>query len=872
MSQKAVVSISFSLLFSFLLYDQNVGINILIYSISFLLLLIFLFKEAFTNKVVLWISSCLLVSSIGSFIHGSDLALWGAILSFFVLIGAVNNQHSIFYGLIMSVFSSIGSIIFSILESRKSKTKKPIYILSFLIPLVFIFIFFSMYREINPLFKDLTEDFTFDNISFAWISFTFLGFILTFSIFYFRSIPFIDRLLAKQQNDIQNKDLKSLRWNESLAFIILFTAINLMLVIVNIMDINYLYLGSGLPEGITHKQFVHNGVGILVLSIFLGISILLFFLRGKLNFQSNTKIIKTLALLWITQNIFMITSTMLRNNMYIIEALLSYKRLGVYFWLLLCLIGLVVTIVKIIKNKTVWFLINTNIKIAFGVFILATLVNWDTVITKFNLKRANEMTDISPIDKHYLLSLSETNIAQLYSQVDRYGFEYDPHYSYSSYRVSNKNWLDIRLFEFMEEEMNKGFQSFSFMRQRVLGEINALQNNGKITNLDLRNSRIVSLEPIKNFSGLKKLNLSNSSFNGNKTMSSLNYFKTNSLYLDNNSIQSSLDTLQENQELRFLSLKNNRLTRLSFLDLFPNLDTLMVDGNQLMQLSSIPEKHQLKYLSINKNPLNDISDLKELTELRYLSLNEIQNSVGTLPHLPKLLFLNLNNSANTIKRIFNSNHIFNVESLQLYHTGLDTLSTLFTKDKKVQFPQLKKLDLSSNHLKYTTLFQHFTSINDLNLSHNNLKDLTGLENLSQLKRLNLSSCNLDSLNSLQFLPQLEYLDITSNHKITDFQALNSLKNLKKLKIGYTEFDSLFIIQDLEKLEYLNVTNCRIKDIKTITNFKNLKELRISYVKEKEIKYLQKLSSLKKLNVTHCEYSTQKKLKKVFKNIPITFTE
>ena len=58
-----------------------------------------------------------------------------------------------------------------------------------------------------------------------------------------------------------------------------FFILNAMLLFINLLDVNYLYLGSGMPLGMTHKQFVHKGVDTLIFSIVLGIVVMLFF-RG----------------------------------------------------------------------------------------------------------------------------------------------------------------------------------------------------------------------------------------------------------------------------------------------------------------------------------------------------------------------------------------------------------------------------------------------------------------------------------------------------------------------------------------------------------------------------------------------------------------
>ena len=62
---------------------------------------------------------------------------------------------------------------------------------------------------------------------------------------------------------------------------------------------------------------------------------MLYYFRGRLNYHSKNKTLKLLAYVWIAQNIFMILSTAYRNNMYIEESGISYKKIGLYVYLML---------------------------------------------------------------------------------------------------------------------------------------------------------------------------------------------------------------------------------------------------------------------------------------------------------------------------------------------------------------------------------------------------------------------------------------------------------------------------------------------------------------------------------------------------------
>lgn len=90
-----------------------------------------------------------------------------------------------------------------------------------------------------------------------------------------------------------------------------------------------------------------------------------------------------------------------RNHLYITEALLSYKRIGVYYWLFFATLGLVITWFKIQKNKTTWYIIERFSNWIFIVLAFLSFPKWDSIISDYNLARAEAMEDISNIDKSY---------------------------------------------------------------------------------------------------------------------------------------------------------------------------------------------------------------------------------------------------------------------------------------------------------------------------------------------------------------------------------------------------------------------------------------------------------------------------------------
>ena len=133
------------------------------------------------------------------------------------------------------------------------------------------------------------------------------------------------------------------------------------------------------------------------------IVIILYFFRGNLNFHKENKNLKVLTVLWIVLNIILILVTTYKNFIYVSFHGLTYKRIGVFVYLLLSLIGLITTFIKVYATLNFWFLCRRNVSIGFVILLISTTINWDKLITKYNTKYAQNT------DYDYLVSLSDNN-------------------------------------------------------------------------------------------------------------------------------------------------------------------------------------------------------------------------------------------------------------------------------------------------------------------------------------------------------------------------------------------------------------------------------------------------------------------------------
>lgn len=418
--------------YSYLFYEQTAGINVLLFNIVFIILLIVRNRQVLQYKTWWWAAAMCLASSTGVVLHSSALSVFANICSLLLLsASAVNPVTSTIFSWLFGWYSILSSLVFMIIDTVNRSQKKPDgeqrpgkgqRIIAVLIVVILGVLFFVMYQRSNPLFAENTKWINLDFISFSWIMFTFGGLLLVYGLLYHRSISPIERW--ENRLPLQNKkaadDERSVKRydTELFAGTLLFVLLNLMLLGLNVGDIQTLYFRGGLPKGMSHSDFVHNGVGIIILSLVMATGLVMYLFRRDHSAIRRSGILKILLYAWILQNLVMLSSTWFRNQIYVHDYNFTYRRIGVYAWLALAAIGLVITFIRVRRERSNWFLVKYNFAVWFTMLAASSLVNWDLVITRYNI--ANK--PLKDVDFHYLFSLSDANIPELMQVTREPGF------------------------------------------------------------------------------------------------------------------------------------------------------------------------------------------------------------------------------------------------------------------------------------------------------------------------------------------------------------------------------------------------------------------------------------------------------------------
>jgi Domain of unknown function (DUF4173) len=445
------------LLFNAIFWEENFGVNLLIFtSLVMFILAFFLFPESIRKRNVQVSVVLTLVSGMMVVVHNSVVSQLGHLASFFLMIGFMqeNRSKTLLEAALQYIINFFGTFIEApkhlqrasesvFGENKLAKFISRNLVLA-IIPMLVFGVFFLIFFNANPVFNQLVSNswqylsdlfsLSFDEATWGRIVFFFFGTYLTFSILFDWEISKnLIKFFARNEHitppeDASEKESNYQR-NEYKIALMLIGSVNVLLLIINIIDINFLWFSFDYSQAGNLSKLVHEGTGTLILSIFLSIAILLYYFRKDLNFYQNNKLLKYAAYAWIVQNGILIISVSLRNYYYIDFYGLTHLRIGVGVFLLITLVGLVTLWIKIRDLKSFFYMFRVNTWALYIVWIGLTLVNWDVLIARYNL--AN--TFRNGVDYEYLLTLSDNTLPIIYE--NRSKFSNEAHQNYLKTRI-----------------------------------------------------------------------------------------------------------------------------------------------------------------------------------------------------------------------------------------------------------------------------------------------------------------------------------------------------------------------------------------------------------------------------------------------------
>lgn len=471
-SQKlnGILNIGLTIIYTFLFYDQNYGINYLLFSLVALGAFIWRNPKLLKSKQFVAISIGTVFTGWTSFYLGTWYQVLMNKLSLLILASlSIQSSASLVFGLIQSMINlAISPIrflgeIFNFKSSSASQYSRWIkYGILTIVPIVISLIFLGIYASSNPILFSFISKFNWNFISIGCLLFIGYSLIFNYGLFKQISIEKIEKLDQNTPNDItvENSLIKKSVFDflniDSKIYIAVavFILLNVVIGLNNGLDIYYLFIVKVLPLGLSNTDFLHQGVNALIISIFMAIGLIVFFFNSSLNFVKQAKWIKLVAYLWIAQNIVLVGLCLHKNIAYIAEFGLTYKRIGVYTFLFLAMIGLGFTLYKILKNKSLFYLIRRNSWAAYITLSLLGSYDWDFEMTKHNLtvKKDNH------IDYDYLLNIDYSGLPLLKNHFETNPqLKLDSVYSYDESLYQN---LKISKFDKYNSKLNTKIDEF----------------------------------------------------------------------------------------------------------------------------------------------------------------------------------------------------------------------------------------------------------------------------------------------------------------------------------------------------------------------------------------------------------------------------
>lgn len=388
-----------ALLFVIVFYDQEVGLNLGILGIVYTILTLFRTPEKNKTGSLYILFGTSILSSI-AFAWFGDFTSFIAVVSSLLLLGykSKNRRLKILFLIPVFMVNCCTSFcrFFSFDEWLPKKNVSGLWqkTLAFiLIPLVLVSVFLGIYSAGSSHFASLFTDYELDLNLWQVFCLSVLGFFIAFNYWNYA----VEKLIYKNNHFLDNEfsrdssipkatysflDLDAERMSGVISFVLL----NILLIFF-IITYNYEQFYEAVKTPVQLSEETHERVNAVILSIVMAILVIMFYFKSGFNFDPKARLLKILAKVWIFLNAVLVISAALKNYEYIVNYAFTYKRLGVFAFLLLSLVGLTLTFIKIQKQKRNIFLVNTMIWYFYGTILLCSYINWGGFITSQNMKR-----------------------------------------------------------------------------------------------------------------------------------------------------------------------------------------------------------------------------------------------------------------------------------------------------------------------------------------------------------------------------------------------------------------------------------------------------------------------------------------------------
>jgi hypothetical protein len=280
--------------------------------------------------------------------------------------------------------------------------------------------------------------------------------------------------IGSTENSEVNQPAESTRHMFLRSSLALLVGLNLLILIQNILDIRWIWFGFTW-NGEYLRDFVHGGTYLLILSLLTSVALTLVIFFKPLERGFSGTWIKRMGYLWMAQNLVLALSVGFRVYWYIHYFALAYLRIGVIIFLLITILGLIVMILKIRDQRSLFNVHRLVLAGGYSILILASLFNWDTIIARYNFSHYQQ----SFVHLDWLSTLSHKALPELdkspeflrevrQCQDQQFSFEMD-YMSPDKYREI----IAKRKSEFRKKMEERSFLSWNLAESRAMKKLEA---------------------------------------------------------------------------------------------------------------------------------------------------------------------------------------------------------------------------------------------------------------------------------------------------------------------------------------------------------------------------------------------------------------
>ncbi|MNX47545.1 hypothetical protein D3C86_781010 [compost metagenome] len=319
-----------SLIFTLLFYNESVGVNLGIFGLLLTGLIYFFYRSRFTDHsywalMIASILSCSAFAWYGDFVSFLALALSVIFLQFKTQETKLKIMQ-VFPLIFINGIASLGRIFMFSQWLPKREIKNDFakkLIAYFIIPIVFVGLFFMVYAFGSDHFSAIFTDYTLDLNIFQVVLIALLGFYISFTFWNYwlpeicyDKNPLLDNdfsneIRVSNQKTFPFLDIDFERRSGEITLLLL----NVLL-LVFIATYNYEQFFEDIDKS-KLSSATHERVNAVVFSIVMAVGVILFYFKGSFNFDEKAKRLKQLSKIWILLNGVLILSTIVKTSEYV---------------------------------------------------------------------------------------------------------------------------------------------------------------------------------------------------------------------------------------------------------------------------------------------------------------------------------------------------------------------------------------------------------------------------------------------------------------------------------------------------------------------------------------------------------------------------